>query len=98
MAIQGPAMEYLALQGGEKPAREQALAGMAAPGSSRISMQIGQLGPSVTPVRYAIDPWIATVFQGYTDSFEGETLTHRSLRSRSRSPVVVRKSVSTCPI
>jgi hypothetical protein len=25
----------------------------------------------VTPVRYAVDPWVATVIQGATDSVEG---------------------------
>jgi hypothetical protein len=27
--------------------------------------------PNDTPVRFVIYPWIATVMQGYTDSFEG---------------------------
>ena len=39
--------------------------------------------PSVSPVRHAVDPWIATVTQGSTDILEGkrQLLTGRSTRA-----------------
>jgi hypothetical protein len=36
-------------------------------------------GDQVTPVRYAVDPWVATVTQGYTAGIEGVSTTHAQL-------------------
>jgi hypothetical protein len=44
------------------------------------TLAVTQAFPVETRVRYAVDPWIATVTQGETAGIEGETLTHLVVR------------------